>query len=113
MQHEHKFCDRAEVSRRWFTEEFTPVVRLLHAADLVGSGTDADAYLTIARERYRLIRTHEWNDEVIEELQRQFRSPRWRIRGSGAVAMPPDKHGGAPDRNASGAADQDAGAAAD
>ena len=80
MQHEHKFYDRAEVSRRWFADEFTPVVRILHAADLVGDGTDAEAYLTIARERYRLIRTHEWNDEVIEELQRQFRSPRRRGR---------------------------------
>jgi hypothetical protein len=113
MQHEHKFYDRAEVSRRWFTEEFTPVVRLLHAADLVGSGTDADAYLTIARERYRLIRTHEWNDEVIEELQRQFRSPGWRIRGSGAVAMPPDKQDAAPGQRASGPADQDASGPAD
>ena len=87
MQHEHKFYDRAEVSRRWFAEEFTPVVRILHAADLVGSGTDAEAYLTIARERYRLIRTHEWNDEVIEELQRKFRASRWRIRPS--VTAPP------------------------
>ena len=122
MQHEHKFYDRAEVSRRWFTEEFTPVVRLLHAADLVGSGTDADAYLTIARERYRLIRTHEWNDEVIEELQRQFRSPRWRIRGSGAVAMPSGQgheRRGRPGRrrrpqhqDASAAADQGASSAA-
>jgi len=87
MQHEHKFYDRAEVSRRWFAEEFTPVVRMLHAAGLVGDGTDAEAYLTIARERYRLIRTHEWNDEVIEELQRKFRSSRWRSRSwhSGAA----------------------------
>src|SRR6202034_1676333 len=82
MQHEHKFYDRAEASPRWFTEEFTPVVRMLHAADLVGDGTDADAYLTIARERYRLIRTHEWNDEVIEELQRQVCGPRLRRKRS-------------------------------
>jgi hypothetical protein len=80
MQHEHKFCDRAEVSRRWFTEEYTPVVRILRSADLIGSNTDAEAYLIIATERYRLIRTHEWSDEVIEELQRQFRSPRRRSR---------------------------------
>ncbi len=80
MQHEHKYYDRAEVSRRWFADEFTPVVRMLRAADLTGSCTDADAYLTIARERYRLMRTHEWNDEVIEELQRQLRSPRRRGR---------------------------------
>ena len=51
---------------------------MLHAADLVGSATDAEAYLVIARERYRLMRTHEWNDEVIEELQHRLRSPgRW------------------------------------
>jgi len=76
MQHEHKFCDRAEVSRRWFTEEFTPVVRALRSANLIGTNTEAEAYLIIATERYRLIRTHEWNDEVIEELQRKFHAPR-------------------------------------
>ena len=80
MQHEHKFYDRPEVARRWYAEEFTPVVRMLHAADLIGSCTDAEGYLTIARERYRLMRTHEWNDEVIEELQRQLGSARRRGR---------------------------------
>ncbi len=75
MQHERTFLDRAEVARRWLADEFTPVVRILHAADLVGSATDAEAYLVVARERYRLMRTHEWNDEVIEELQRRLRSP--------------------------------------
>jgi hypothetical protein len=80
MQHEHKFYDREQVSRRWFAEEFTPVVRMLHSADLVGSNTDAEAYLIVASERYRLIRTHQWTDEVIEELQRRLRSPRWRSR---------------------------------
>jgi len=80
MQHEHKFYDRGEVSRRWFSEESSPVVRMLRAADLIGTNTDAVAYLIVATERYRLIRTHEWSDEVIEELQRQFRSPRRRSR---------------------------------
>jgi len=46
---------------------------MLHAADLVGSCTDAEAYVGLARERYRLMRTHEWTEEVIEELQRQLR----------------------------------------
>ena len=76
MQHEHRFYDRPEVSRRWFNEEFTPVVQMLHAADLVGAATDAEAYLGVARERYRLMRTHEWNDEVIDRLRQQFRPPR-------------------------------------
>jgi hypothetical protein len=113
MQHEHKFYDRTEVSRRWFSEEFTPVVRLLHAADLVGSGTDADAYLTIARERYRLIRTHEWNDEVIEELQRQFRAPRWRILSSIAAPHPQEKDSGTAADEPGAAADAPSAAAAE
>src|SRR5215475_9993186 len=73
MQHEGAFYDRAEVARRWWEDEFTPVVRMLHAANLVGGCTDAEAYMGIARERYRLMRTHEWNDAVIEELKRQLR----------------------------------------
>jgi len=76
MQHEHTFCDRAGIARRWFADEFTPVVRMLRAADLIGACTDAEAYLGIARERYRLMRTHEWNDQVIEELRRHLRPPR-------------------------------------
>ena len=76
MQHERKFLDRAEVARRWFAEEFIPVTRILHAADLVGECTDVEAYMGIARERYRLMRTHEWNDAVIEELKRNLRPSR-------------------------------------
>ncbi len=69
MQDEHRFLDRGEVARRWFAEEYAPVVRMLRAADLIGSCTDAEAYMRIARERYRLMRTHEWSDEVIERLR--------------------------------------------
>jgi hypothetical protein len=73
MQDKQRFLDRIEVARRWFSEEFTPVVRMLRDADLVGSCTDAEAYVRIARERYRLIRTHEWNDEVIERLRMKLK----------------------------------------
>lgn len=75
MQHLRTFLDRSEVAQRWFTEEFTPVVRMLRAADLLGARTDAEAYMAVASERYRLIRTHEWTDDVIERLRqrRDFR----------------------------------------
>ena len=73
MQDEHAFMDRAEVARRWYAEEYRPVVRMLRAADLIGSRTEAEAYQRVARERYRLIRTHEWSDEVIERLRREIR----------------------------------------
>jgi hypothetical protein len=83
MQHEHLYLDRAEVARRWFAEEFTPVVRMLKAAGLAdGDCTDAEAYIGIARERYRLMRTHEWNDAVIEELRRS-------LRGRGRISARP------------------------
>ena len=73
MQDEHVFMDRAEIARRWFAEEYRPVVRMLRAADMIGSRTEAEAYQRVARERYRLIRTHEWSDEVIERLRREVR----------------------------------------
>jgi hypothetical protein len=73
MQDEHRFLDRAEIARRWFAEEYRPVVRMLAAADLIGSSTEAEAYMTIASERYRLIRSHEWNDQVIERLRAKGR----------------------------------------
>ena len=69
LQDDHAFHDRAEVARRWFTDEYTPVVRMLRDAQLLGSGTETEAYLRVARERYRLMRTHEWNDEVIQRLR--------------------------------------------
>jgi hypothetical protein len=69
MQSERTFLDRNEVARRWFAEEYTPVVRMLREADLLGSGTDAEGYLRVASERYRLMRTHDWNDEVINRLR--------------------------------------------
>jgi len=73
MQAEARLFDREQTARRWFAEEFTPVVRMLRAADLIGSGTDAEAYQRVARERYRLSRTHEWSDEIIERLRREVR----------------------------------------
>jgi hypothetical protein len=48
-------------------------VRMLNTADLIGSRTEAEAYLQVARERYRLMRTHEWGDEVVARLRREVR----------------------------------------
>jgi hypothetical protein len=69
MQDEGHFTERATIAQRWFDEEYTPVVDMLRQADLVGDRTDAEAYMWVASERYRLIRTHRWDDEVIEALR--------------------------------------------
>jgi len=73
MQHKARFLNRAEIARHWYTQEYVPVVRMLRAADLIGSRTEAEAYMRVAAERYRLILTHDWNDEVIERLRRTIR----------------------------------------
>jgi hypothetical protein len=73
IQEAGRFIDRGEIARRWFADEFEPVVEMLKEADLIGSGTGTDAYLRVARERYRLIRAHEWNEDVIARLQHPHR----------------------------------------
>ncbi|GLY68300.1 ParB N-terminal domain-containing protein [Amycolatopsis taiwanensis] len=73
MQDEGTYSDRATIARRWYDEEYLPVVDLLRQADLVGRRTEAEAYLCIAGERYRLIRTHRWDDDVIAALRNQPR----------------------------------------
>jgi hypothetical protein len=73
MQDKGRFLNRAEIARHWYTREYMPVVRMLRAADLIGSRTEAEAYMRVAAERYRLILTHDWNDEVIERLRRTIR----------------------------------------
>jgi hypothetical protein len=73
MQDTGRFSDRAETARVWYTEEYVPVVRMLRAADLIGNRTEAEAYMRVAAERYRLIMTHEWNDEIVERLRGAIR----------------------------------------
>jgi hypothetical protein len=69
MQDTGQFSDRAETARHWFTEEYQPVVRMMRDADLIGQRTEAEAYLRVATERYRLILAHEWSDEIVERLR--------------------------------------------
>jgi hypothetical protein len=81
MQHRGTYMDRREVARHWFEEEYEPVVELLRAGDLIDEDeTETDAYLRVAAHRYRALRTHEWSDEVLEELRRQERRRRRRRR---------------------------------
>jgi hypothetical protein len=69
MQQERRFLDRETVARRWYSEEYRPVVRMLDQADLIGDRTEAEAYLHLAGQRYRLMRTHRWDNEVVARLR--------------------------------------------
>jgi hypothetical protein len=69
IQQERRYLDRETAARRWYAEEFRPVVRMLAQTDLIGDRTDAEAYLHFAGQRYRLLRTHRWDDEVVQRLR--------------------------------------------
>jgi hypothetical protein len=69
MQDEGAFLDRPTVARRWYDEEYVPVVKMLRQAEMVGDRTEAEAYMWVAGERYRLIRTHRWNPDVLTAVR--------------------------------------------
>jgi hypothetical protein len=80
MQERGHFYQRAEVARTWFDEEYVPVSELIASGDLIERGeTETDAYLRVAADRYLLLRTHEWSDDVLDRL-RQAEQRRYRRR---------------------------------
>lgn len=73
MQDENALIDRPTVAQRWYDEEFRPVVQMLRQAGMIETQTEAEAYMWVAAERYRLIRTHRWNDEIITAVRENRR----------------------------------------
>jgi hypothetical protein len=81
MQSRGTYMDRGEVAHLWFTEEYEPVVELLRVGELIADNeTETEAYMRVAADRYRVLRTHEWSDAVIEQLRRAERRRRRRRR---------------------------------
>jgi hypothetical protein len=71
MQERGHFADRYEVAKRWFEDEYVPVSEMLAEGGLTERGeTETDAYMRLAGQRYMILRTHEWSDEVIDSLRR-------------------------------------------
>ena len=66
---------REEIAREWFEEEYAPIVAVLREADLIGNLTETEAYVRIISLRYLLLRTHEWDDSVLERLREELRRP--------------------------------------
>ena len=73
MQGRGEPLSRQDVKDAWLEDEFRPVVQMLREADLIGDGTDADAYVRVASQRYMLMRTHDWNEDVIERIRQETR----------------------------------------
>ena len=66
-------ADPREVAERWFRDEYEPVVEMLREADLIGKRTETEAYMAISGLRWRLLRTHAWDEHVIERLREELR----------------------------------------
>ena len=64
---------REDVARAWFADEYVPVVEALREADLIGRGTETEAYMRTMALRWRLLRTHEWNEEILTRLRDELR----------------------------------------
>jgi hypothetical protein len=73
LQGRGELMTREQVAEHWYTDEYLPVVEMLREADLIGKGTEADAYLRVANARWLLLRTHEWGDDVIARLREELR----------------------------------------
>jgi hypothetical protein len=75
IQNRGELMSRVEVAMSWFKEEYEPVIELLREADLIGRGTDTEAYMRISALRYLVLRTHEWDDAVVETLRHDLTRP--------------------------------------
>jgi hypothetical protein len=75
MQARREFLTREQVAETWFREEYEPVTEMMRAAGLCGNGTETEAYARVVSLRYLLLRTHDWNDEVIERLRQELEHP--------------------------------------
>ncbi len=62
--------DRTEVAHAWFRDEYEPAVALLRDAGLIRPDeTETDAYERLAEARYVLLRTHTWDEHVVDQLR--------------------------------------------
>lgn len=70
MHHEEGFIDKPTMAARWYDEEYSPVIEMIDEAGIRGSDeTAADAYMRVAGERYRLIREHFWDRDVMKMVR--------------------------------------------
>ena len=59
---------REQTALLWLETEYRPVVAMLREAGLIEGRTDTEAYMSIVAERYRLLRTHDWSEDVLHRV---------------------------------------------
>ncbi|HSJ16648.1 MAG TPA: hypothetical protein VK920_00970 [Solirubrobacterales bacterium] len=72
MQACGQFMTREQVAEAWFRDDYEPIVAAVREAGMMRPGeTEAEAYTRVVAERYFLMRSHSWDEEVLEHLQRE------------------------------------------
>jgi hypothetical protein len=77
MQARGTLMSREEIALAWFRDEYEPVVEMLREAGLCTAGSETDAYMAVVTLRYLLLRTHEWDEDVLEAVREEMRRPSW------------------------------------
>jgi hypothetical protein len=77
MQARGEFLTREQVAEMWFRDEYAPVTEMLREAGIARSENETDAYMAVVSLRYLLLRTHEWDEAVLDALRDEMRSPSW------------------------------------
>jgi hypothetical protein len=80
IQSRGEALDREQTVLLWLETEYRPVVAMLREAGLVRDRTETEAYLSVTERRDRLLRTHDWSDEVLQRVI-EGRSRRRHSRG--------------------------------
>jgi len=77
MQARGELMTREETAEAWYRQEYVPVVEMLREAGLADGRNQTDAYAATVSLRYLLLRTHEWDDEILERLRIEMDNPSW------------------------------------
>ena len=77
MQGRREFMTREEVAETWFRDEYVPVVEMLREAGIANETNETDAYMAVVALRYLLLRTHDWDESVLDALREQMSRPSW------------------------------------
>jgi hypothetical protein len=68
-QERGQLLSREEVAAAWFRDDYEPIVAALREAELVGAEGETLAYIRVVSERYRLLRTHDWDETMLQRLR--------------------------------------------
>jgi len=73
MQARGELMDREDVAEAWYRDDYLPVINTLREAGLLEGRNETDVYMRVVSDRYRLMRTHAWGEDILTELRPKLR----------------------------------------